>query len=126
MKQNVNFNFKTLSMFVFLDFCNNAIFKSSASFKDLSKYKIPWCHVDWCKFRIHLRISNVRHFGMAETKGLKIMASRSPLLAQPPYAWVGSTRRPLHRGHFLIIVRPCLIYSASSPTPLTKYSILHN
>jgi hypothetical protein len=39
--------------------------------KDLSIYKISWPHIDWFKVCIHIRSSNVRHFGMSETMRLK-------------------------------------------------------
>jgi hypothetical protein len=39
-----------------------------------------WSHVNWCKFCIHLRSLNVRHFRIVETTGLKMM-SRLPSVA---------------------------------------------
>jgi hypothetical protein len=42
------------------------------------------------------------------------------------YQGGGRARRPMHRDIFQIIVCLCLLYSASSPVLLTKYSIVHN
>jgi hypothetical protein len=42
------------------------------------------------------------------------------------YEWCGPARRPLHRDRFMIYCASHLPYSASSPLPLTKYSMLHN
>jgi hypothetical protein len=58
-------------MFVFFVFDKNGLMKSCSSFEDLLAYKIPWSHVDWCKFCIHLRSLNAHHFGMVEGTGLK-------------------------------------------------------
>jgi hypothetical protein len=55
IKQNMKFNFQPAAMFVFFVYHKNGLIKSSPSFEDLSAYKIPWSHVDWCKFCIHLR-----------------------------------------------------------------------
>jgi hypothetical protein len=77
----MNFNIQTAATFVFFVFDKNSLIKSCSSFEDLSVYKILWSHVDWCKFCIHLRSSNVRHFGMVEGTGLKSTASRSPSTA---------------------------------------------
>jgi hypothetical protein len=74
----MNFNIQTAAMFVFFVFDKNDLIKSCSSFEDLSVYKISWSHVDWCKFFIHLRSLNVRHFRMVEGTGLKSTASRSP------------------------------------------------
>jgi hypothetical protein len=68
----MNFNIQTAAMFVFFVFDKNGLIKSCSSFKDLSLYKISCSHVDWCKFCIHLRSLNVRHFGMAEDTGLEV------------------------------------------------------
>jgi hypothetical protein len=70
-KQTMNFNIKTAAMFVFFVFDKNGLIKSCSSFEALSVYKISWSHVDWCKFCIHLRSLNVRHFWMVEGTGLK-------------------------------------------------------
>jgi hypothetical protein len=77
----MNFNIETAAMFVFFVFDKNGLNKSCSSFEDLSVYNISWSHVDWCKFCIHLRSLNIRHFGMVEGTGLKSTASRSPLMA---------------------------------------------
>jgi hypothetical protein len=82
-KQNTNFNIQTAAMFVFFIFDKNGLIKSCSSFEDLPVYKISWSHVDWCKFCIHLRSLDVRHFGMVEGTGLKSTASRSPSTAWP-------------------------------------------
>jgi hypothetical protein len=57
------------AMFVFFVFDKNCLIKSCSSFEVLSVYKISWSHVDWCKFCIHLRSLNVRHFEMVEGTG---------------------------------------------------------
>jgi hypothetical protein len=77
-KQTMNFNIQLAAMFVIFIFDKNGLIKSYLSFEDLSVYKISCSHIDWCKFCIHLRSLNVRHFGMVEGTGLKSMASRSP------------------------------------------------
>jgi hypothetical protein len=86
-KQNMNFNIQLAAMFVFFAFDKNGLIKSCSSFEDLSENKISWSRVDWCKFCIHLRSLNVRHFGMVEGTGLNSTASRSPSMAWPPY-WI--------------------------------------
>jgi hypothetical protein len=68
----MNFNIQTAVMFEFFVFDKNDIIKSCSSFEDISVYKISWSHVVWCKFCIHLRSLNVRHFGMVEGTGLKV------------------------------------------------------
>jgi hypothetical protein len=77
----MNFNIQMAAMFVFFVFDKNGIIKSCSSFEDLSVFKISWSHVDWCKFCIHLRSLNVRHFGMVEGTELKSMASMSRSMA---------------------------------------------
>jgi hypothetical protein len=77
----MNFKIQTAAMFVFFVFNKNGLIRSCSSFEDLSLYKILWPHVDWCKFCIHLRSLNVRHFGMVEVTGLESTASRSPSVA---------------------------------------------
>jgi hypothetical protein len=72
-------------MFVFFVFGKTDLMKSCSSFEDLSVYKISWSHVDWCKFCIHLRSLNVRHFGILEDTGLISMASRLHSMAWPLY-----------------------------------------
>jgi hypothetical protein len=69
----MNVNIQTAAMFVFFFFVldKNGLIKSCSSFGDLSVYKMSGSHVDWCKFYIHLRSWNVRHFGMVEGTGLK-------------------------------------------------------
>jgi hypothetical protein len=74
----MNFNIQTAAMFVFFVFDKNGLIKSCSSFEDVSEYKISWSHVDWCKFCIHLRSLNVRHFEMVEGTRLKSTASRLP------------------------------------------------
>jgi hypothetical protein len=75
----MNFNIQTAAMLVFFVFDKNGLIKSCSSLEDLSVYNISWSHVDWCKFCIHLRSLNVRHFGMVEDTGLKSTASRGHL-----------------------------------------------
>jgi hypothetical protein len=70
-KQTMNFNIRTAAMFVFFVSDKNGLIKSCSSFEDLSVYNISWSHVGWCKFCIHLRSLNVRHFGVVEGTGLK-------------------------------------------------------
>jgi hypothetical protein len=41
-----------------------------SSFEDVSAYKIPSSHVDWCKFCIYLTSLDVRHFGKGDAIGL--------------------------------------------------------
>jgi hypothetical protein len=86
-KQTMNFNIQLDAMFVFFVFDKNGLIKSCLSFEDLSVYKNSCYHVDWCKFCIHLRSLNVRHFGMVEGTGLKSTASRSPSMEWPSY-WI--------------------------------------
>jgi hypothetical protein len=86
-KQTMNFNIQTAAMFVFFVFDKNCLITSCSSFEDLSAYKISWSHVNWCKFCIHLRSLNVRHFGMVEGTGLRSTTWRSPSMAWPPY-WI--------------------------------------
>jgi hypothetical protein len=86
-KQTMNCNIQTAAMFVFFVFDKNGLLKSCSAFEDISVYKISWSHVDWCKFFIHLRSLNVRHFWMVEDTGLKSTASRSPSMTWPPY-WI--------------------------------------
>jgi hypothetical protein len=71
-KQTMNFNIQLATMFVIFVFDKNCLTKICSSFEDLSVYKISCSHVDWCKFCIHLRSLNVRHFGMVEDTGLKV------------------------------------------------------
>jgi hypothetical protein len=80
-KKIPNVNIQTAAMFVFFVSDKNILIKIGSSFEDLSVYKISWSHVDWCKFCIHLRRLNVRHFGTVEDTGLKSKASRSPSIA---------------------------------------------
>jgi hypothetical protein len=77
----MNYNIQTAAMFVFFVFDKNGLIKSSSYFEDLSVYRISWSDVDWCKFCIHLRSLNVRHFGMVEDTGLESTASRLPSMA---------------------------------------------
>jgi hypothetical protein len=84
-KQTMNFNIQTAAMFVFFVFVTNGLIKSCSSFEWLSVYKISWSHVDWCKFCIHLRSLNVRHFGILEGTELKSTASRPSLMVWSPY-----------------------------------------
>jgi hypothetical protein len=71
-KQNINFNFQQPAMFAFLGFHKNDINKCYLSFAALSAYKIPWSHIDSCKFCIYLRSSNVRHFEIVGAMRLKL------------------------------------------------------
>jgi hypothetical protein len=64
-------------MFVFFVFRKNAVIKNCSSSEYLLEYKISWSYIEWCKFSIHLRSANVRHFGIVAATALKIMASRS-------------------------------------------------
>jgi hypothetical protein len=73
-------------MFPFFVFRKNGLIISRSSSQDLSEY-ISWSYVDWCRFYIHLRSLNARHFGVVAATALKIMASRSSLMALPPY-WI--------------------------------------
>jgi hypothetical protein len=75
----MNFNIQMVTMFLFFVSNKNGLIKSCSSFEDLSVYKISCSHVDWCKFCIHLRSLNVRHFGMVKGTGLKSTASRGHL-----------------------------------------------
>jgi hypothetical protein len=77
----MNFNIQTAAMFVFFVSYKNGLTKSCSSFEDISVYKISWSHVEWCKFCIHVRSLNVRHFGMVKYTGLKNTASKSPSMA---------------------------------------------
>jgi hypothetical protein len=86
-QHNMNFNSQTAAIFEFFVFDKNGLIKSCSSFEDLSVFKIPWSHVDWCKFCINIRSLNVRHFGMVERTGLKSTASRPPSMAWPLY-WI--------------------------------------
>jgi hypothetical protein len=72
-------------MFVFLVFQKIGCINICLSFQDLSAYKISWSHIEKFKFFIHLRSLNVCHLGMVEAVGLKIVASRPPSMACPPY-----------------------------------------
>jgi hypothetical protein len=71
---DITFNRPPLSYF----FLKNSLSRGCSSFEDMSANKMSWSHVDWCKFCIHLRSLNIRHFGLFEATGLKIMALRSP------------------------------------------------
>jgi hypothetical protein len=53
-------------------FAKSVLIKSCSSSEYLSEYKISWSYVDWCKFYIHLKSLNVRHFGMVATTALKL------------------------------------------------------
>jgi hypothetical protein len=61
-KVNVNFKIQPPTMFVFLFSRKSGLFNSCSSPEDLSEHNISWSCVDWCKFCIHLRSLNVRHF----------------------------------------------------------------
>jgi hypothetical protein len=58
IKQNVNFKIKPPAMFVFFAFRKNGLITSRSS----SECKIPLSYIGWCKFCIHLKSLNVRHF----------------------------------------------------------------
>jgi hypothetical protein len=77
----MNYNIQTAAMFVFFVFDKNGLIESCSSFEDLSVYKISRSHVEWCKFCIHLRSSNVRNFRMVEGTGLESTASRLSSMA---------------------------------------------
>jgi hypothetical protein len=99
-ERTMNFNIQTTAMFVYFVLDKNGLIKSYSTFEALSVYKISWSHLDWCKFCIHLRSLNVRHFGVVEGTGLKSTASRSPSMA-----WTGKqrdreTHRLSHEPHF--------------------------
>jgi hypothetical protein len=49
--------------FVLCLFCP-VLIKICSSSEDLSEYKISCPYVDWCKFCIHFKSVNVRHFEM--------------------------------------------------------------
>jgi hypothetical protein len=51
---------------------DSELIKISSSSEDPSEYKISWPYVDWCKFFIHLRSSNARHFGLVTDTALEI------------------------------------------------------
>jgi hypothetical protein len=70
-KQTMNFNIQTAAMFVSFAFDKKCLIKSCSSFEYLSVYRISWSHVDWCKFCIHLRSLNVRHFWNGWRYGIK-------------------------------------------------------
>jgi len=59
-------------MFLFLFFAKVASLKVIDSFDNISDYRISQSNVDRCKFFIHLRRSNVLHFGMVYFMVLKI------------------------------------------------------
>jgi hypothetical protein len=62
-EQTMNFNIQLAAMFVFFVSDKNCLTKSCSSFEELSIFKTLRSHVDWCKFCIHLRRLNDRHFG---------------------------------------------------------------
>jgi hypothetical protein len=95
-KQTMNFNIQLAAMFVFFAFDKNGPIKSYSSFEDLSVYKISRSHVDWCKFCIHLRSSNVCHFGMVEGTGLKSTAHDLPTEFHKN---IRSCSKVIRRGH---------------------------
>jgi hypothetical protein len=68
-------------MFVFLVSHKNFLNKNCSSFEDVSAYNIPWSHVDWYQFCIHLRSLNFSHFGMVKAMRIRNMDSRSPSVA---------------------------------------------
>jgi hypothetical protein len=81
----LNFNRRTYSYFwfpakIFLRKCIHSL-------KIYQYTKIPWFHVKWWKFNIHLRSLNVRHFEMVEATGLKITTSRSSSMLWLSY-WI--------------------------------------
>jgi hypothetical protein len=64
IKPNMNFNFQlpsTLNLFLF--FTKAILLKSSSACNVLSECKMSWSDVECCKFSIHFRSSNFRHFG---------------------------------------------------------------
>jgi hypothetical protein len=80
-KTNYEFNIQTAASSYFFVSDKNGLIKSCSSFEDLSVYKTSWSYVDWCKFCIHLRSSNGRHFVMVEGTGSESTASRSSSMA---------------------------------------------
>jgi hypothetical protein len=83
-KQTMNFNIQTAAMFVFFVLDKNGLVKSYSSFEDLSVYKIHCPTLTGAvlyplqKFERPLFCNGWRY-------GIKIMASRSPSMAWPPY-----------------------------------------
>jgi hypothetical protein len=68
IKLYVNLKFQPPSPFVLM------VFTKMVLLKPVLPLKIC-CHsptVAWSKFRIHIRSLNVRHFGMAEDKGIEL------------------------------------------------------
>jgi hypothetical protein len=47
----------------------------------VTKLKPSESKANWCRFYTHIRSLKLRHFKMVEAMGLKIMASRSLLMA---------------------------------------------
>jgi hypothetical protein len=103
-------------MSVFLALHMNGKIKICSAFEDLSAYKMSLSHVDWCKFCIHLRSLNVRHFRMFQATGLRSVVSRSPPTVYPRRrvsynqligsevigVWVGGGQMRYHKLHFLL------------------------
>jgi hypothetical protein len=79
LKQNVNFKFQPLEKFIFFVYRYSSFRKSC--------YEIAWAPHWLVKFCTHLRSFNLRHFGMVEATGWKLLALRSPSMAWPPY-WI--------------------------------------
>jgi hypothetical protein len=77
IKENINLNLQSPT-FIFLGFHENGFIKSCPLLEFLPAYKLPWTHVDWCKFCIDPRYPNISHFVMIEATRLKSMAARSP------------------------------------------------
>jgi hypothetical protein len=84
--------------------------KICSSSEDPSEYKLSWSYVDWCKFFIHLRSSNVRHFGLVTDTALEIVASRlhpywiSYIAPSFPFPFVPLQRSGVPGGTFVYIV----------------------
>jgi hypothetical protein len=81
IKQNVNFKFQPLAMFIFLVYRKSSIIKSCSSSEDLSSYNVSWSHADWWKLCIHLTSMNGHHFGRVEATWLTNMALTSSPVA---------------------------------------------
>jgi hypothetical protein len=84
-KETMHFNIQLAVMFVFFASDKKGLIKSCSFFEDLSVYKISCSHVNWCKFCIHLRSLNVRHFGVVKDTGLKSTVLRPPSMERPLY-----------------------------------------
>jgi hypothetical protein len=72
MEQNtINYKFKPPSTSVFLVSQKMVLLKVVLPLNIYRNTKVQ-SRIDWCKFCIHLRSLNVRHFGMVEAMGLEV------------------------------------------------------